>query len=214
VATVWSNVVLDARLQPGETLLVHGGSSGIGTMAIQLATRLGARVAVTAGSPAKLEACRALGAGILIDYRQEDFVAALLAATDGHGADVVLDAIGGDYVDRDIRALARDGRIMVIGAQSGAPTSIALGQLMARRGASCPRRARDADDKARIIDAIRADVWPAVADGSVRPVVDGVYPLADAADAHARVASSAHVGKVLLAVPAADAALVSGGTPS
>ncbi|WP_317229139.1 NAD(P)H-quinone oxidoreductase [Clavibacter sp. MX14-G9D] len=216
VATVWSNVVLDARLQPGETLLVHGGSSGIGTMAIQLATRLGARVAVTAGSPAKLEACRALGAGILIDYRQEDFVAALLAATDGHGADVVLDAIGGDYVDRDIRALARDGRIMVIGAQSGAPTSIAIGQLMARRGRvwGTTLRARDADDKARIIDAIRADVWPAVADGSVRPVVDRVYPLADAADAHARVASSAHVGKVLLAVPAADAALVSGGTPS
>ncbi|RII98548.1 NAD(P)H-quinone oxidoreductase, partial [Clavibacter nebraskensis] len=179
VATVWSNVVLDAGLAPGETLLVHGGSSGIGTMAIQLATRLGARVAVTAGSPAKLEACRALGAEILIDYREQDFVEALLAATDGRGADVILDAIGGDYIDRDIRALARDGRIMVIGAQSGAPTSIALGQLMARRGRiwGTTLRARDAEDKARIVAAVRADVWPAVADGSVRPVVDRVFPL-------------------------------------
>ncbi|OUE18344.1 Phthiocerol synthesis polyketide synthase type I PpsC [Clavibacter michiganensis] len=202
VATVWSNVMLDARLQPGETLLVHGGSSGIGTMAIQLATRLGARVAVTAGSPAKLEACRALGADILIDYRQQDFVEELRAATDGHGADVILDAIAGDYIDRDIRALARDGRIMVIGAQSGAPTSIAIGQLMARRGRiwGTTLRARDADDKARIVDAIRADVWPAVADGSVRPIVDRVFPLAEAAAAHAHVASSQHVGKVLLAV--------------
>jgi putative PIG3 family NAD(P)H quinone oxidoreductase len=202
VATVWSNVVLDAALQPGETLLVHGGSSGIGTMAIQLATRLGARVAVTAGSPAKLEACRALGADILIDYRQQDFVEALRDATDGHGADVILDAIAGDYIDRDIRALARDGRIMVIGAQSGAPTSIAIGQLMARRGRiwGTTLRARDADDKARIVDAVRADVWPAVADGSVRPIVDRVFPLAEAAAAHAHVASSQHVGKVLLAV--------------
>jgi NADPH:quinone reductase-like Zn-dependent oxidoreductase len=182
VATVWSNVVLDAGLEPGETLLVHGGSSGIGTMAIQLATRL--------------------GADILIDYREQDFVEALREATDGHGADVILDAIGGDYIDRDIRALARDGRIMVIGAQSGAPTSIALGQLMARRGRiwGTTLRARDADDKARIVAAVRADVWPAVADGSVRPVVDRVFPLAEAAAAHAHVASSQHVGKVLLAL--------------
>jgi putative PIG3 family NAD(P)H quinone oxidoreductase len=191
VATVWSNVVLDAGLRSGETLLVHGGSSGIGTMAIQLATRLGARVAVTAGSPAKLEACRALGADILIDYRQQDFVPV--------GG---LDAIAGDYIDRDIRALARDGRIMVIGAQSGAPTSIAIGQLMARRGRiwGTTLRARDADDKARIVDAVRRDVWPAVADGSVRPVVDRIIPLAEAAAAHAHVASSQHVGKVLLAL--------------
>jgi putative PIG3 family NAD(P)H quinone oxidoreductase len=200
VATVWYNVFQRGRLAPGEVLLVHGGSSGIGTMAIQLATARGSRVAVTAGSAAKLEACAELGARILIDYRSQDFVAELLAATDGAGADVVLDAIAGPYVERDIRALAREGRIVLIGNQSGGEASLPVGLLMAKRGEihGTTLRAQPADAKAAILQSVLAEVWPLVASGAVRPVIDSRFALEAAADAQRRMEGSEHVGKILL----------------
>jgi putative PIG3 family NAD(P)H quinone oxidoreductase len=200
VATVWFNVFQRGRLAPGELLLVHGGSSGIGTMAIQLAAARGSRVAVTAGSRAKLDACAELGARILIDYRQQDFVAELLAATDGKGADVVLDAIAGSYVERDIRALATEGRIVLIGNQSGEDASLPVGRLMAKRGEihGTTLRAQPADAKAAILRSVLAEAWPLVAAGAVRAVVDSRFPLEEAADAQRRMEGSEHVGKILL----------------
>ncbi|MCU0266449.1 MAG: NAD(P)H-quinone oxidoreductase [Actinomycetia bacterium] len=200
--TVWSNVFMLAALQPTETLLVHGGASGIGTMAVQLAHALGARVAVTAGSPAKLARCRALGADIAIDYRAEDFVAALLGATDGHGADVVLDNMGAAYLDRNVRALATNGRLVVIGLQGGTRGELDLGRLLAKRAAvlATTLRARPAAEKAAIVVSVREHVWPLVEDGAVVPVVDRVLPIAQVAEAHGVVERSEHVGKVVLAV--------------
>jgi putative PIG3 family NAD(P)H quinone oxidoreductase len=200
VATVWYNVFDRGRLSPGELLLVHGGSSGIGTMAVQLATARGSRVAVTAGSASKLDACAALGAEILIDYRNQDFVAELLAATDGTGADVVLDAIAGAYLERDIRALAAEGRILLIGNQSGGEASLPVGRLMAKRGQihGTTLRAQSADAKAAILRSVLAHAWPLVASGAVRPVIDSRFPLERSADAQRRMESSEHVGKILL----------------
>ncbi len=200
IATVWSNVFMTAALRAGETLLVHGGSSGIGTMAIQLARARGCQVAVTAGSVAKLEACGRLGADILIDYREQDFVAALLEATDGRGADVILDAIGGDYLDRNVRALARHGRIVLIGNQSQAPGELNVGRLMAKWGSifASTLRARPAAEKDEIMASVRANVWPLVASGQVMPVVDTRFRLEDARLAHERMESGAHIGKLLL----------------
>jgi putative PIG3 family NAD(P)H quinone oxidoreductase len=200
VATVWYNVFRRGRLAPGELLLVHGGSSGIGTMAIQLATARGSRVAVTAGSRAKLDACAELGARILIDYRNEDFVAELLAATDGAGADVVLDAIAGDYVERDIQALALEGRIVLIGNQSGGEASLPVGRLMMKRAEihGTTLRAQPADAKAAILRSVLAEAWPLVVSGAVRPVIDSRFPLERAADAQRRMEGSEHVGKILL----------------
>ena len=199
--TVWSNVFMLAGLRPGETLLVHGGSSGIGTMAIQLGRAMGARVAVTAGSAEKLERCRELGAQVLVNYRDEDFVEAVRAGTDGHGADVVLDNMGAKYLARNLDVLATSGRLSVIGMQGG--TRADIGLLMRKRGAvfSTGLRARPADEKAAIVASTCEHVWPLIESGDVRPVVDRVLTMPDAAEAHRVVEQSSHVGKVLLATP-------------
>jgi len=200
VATVWSNVFLLGGLRAGETLLIHGGSSGIGTMAIQLARAFGCRVAVTAGSAAKLAACERLGADILIDYTTADFVDSLERGTDGTGADVILDPIGGAYLDRNVRALARHGRIMLIGNQSGVPATFAIGRLMGKWGSihATSLRARTEVEKNEIIASVRENVWPLFAARQVVPIVDRRFALADARLAHERMESSAHIGKLLL----------------
>jgi putative PIG3 family NAD(P)H quinone oxidoreductase len=200
VCTVYSNVFLTAGLAAGQTLLVHGGGSGIGTIAIQLARQAGARVAVTAGSQQKLDACRALGADITINYREEDFVDRLMAATDGHGADVILDIVGAAYLARNIAALAQDGWIANIGLQRGRKGELDFGALMAKRGAisSTSLRARPPEQKASIVTAVAEHVWPAVAAGLVRPVIDTELPMEQAARAHQIMADSAHTGKILL----------------
>ena len=201
--TVYSNVFLIAGLRAGETLLVHGGGSGIGTTAIQLARQAGARVAVTAGSAEKLEVCRDLGADITINYREQDFVEALLAATDGHGADVILDIVGAAYLARNIAALAPDGRIANIGMQHGRRAELDYGTLMAKRGviSSTSLRARPAEQKASIVAAVIENVWPAVEAGLVRPVIDAELPMQEAAEAHRIMNESTHTGKLLLGLP-------------
>ena len=200
--TVWSNVFMTAALQPGETLLVHGGSSGIGTMAIQLARELGARVAVTAGSADKLERCRLLGAALLVNYREQDFVDVVRTATGGHGADVILDNMGAKYLSRNVDALAANGRLVVIGLQGGTRAELDLGVLLRKRAAviATSLRARPLAEKATIVAAVREHVWPLVASGAVRPVVHATLPLAEAGRAHQLLADSSHVGKVLLAL--------------
>jgi putative PIG3 family NAD(P)H quinone oxidoreductase len=200
--TVWSNVFMVAGLQRGETLLVHGGAGGIGTFAIQLAHALGARVATTAGSEEKLQRCRDLGADIAVSYRDADFVEAVKAATDGHGADVVLDNMGAKYLGRNLDVLATEGRLVVIGMQGGSKGELDIGRLMAKRAAviGTTLRARPPENKAVICASVEEHVWPRVADGSVRPVVHTRLPLSEAAEAHQVVEDSAHVGKVLLVV--------------
>ncbi|MFD9130343.1 NAD(P)H-quinone oxidoreductase [Kitasatospora sp. NPDC059571] len=202
VCTVWSNVFMVAHLRPGETLLVHGGASGIGTMAIQLAKAVGARVAVTAGSPEKLARCAELGADILIDYREQDFVAELREATGGGGADVILDIMGARYLQRNVDALAVNGRLVVIGLQGGIKGELDLNTLLRKRGAVAATnlRGRPLDEKAAIVAAVREHVWPLIESGVVRPVVDRVLPIAEAAAAHAVVEAGGHVGKVVLEV--------------
>jgi putative PIG3 family NAD(P)H quinone oxidoreductase len=200
--TVWSNVFMLAGLRPGETLLVHGGGSGIGTMAIQLGRQVGARVAVTAGSAAKLERCRELGAEILVNYRDEDFVDAVRAATDGVGADVVLDVIGAKYLARNVEVLAPNGRLVVIGLQGGTKAELDLGLLLRKRAAvlATALRSRPVEEKTAIVASVRENVWPLVESGAVRPVVDRVLPMTEAAGAHRVLESGANVGKVLLTV--------------
>ncbi len=200
IATVWSNVFMTAALRSGETLLVHGGSSGIGTMAIQLARAHGCQVAVTAGSPAKLAACSRLGAEILIDYHEQDFVSALLEATGGRGADVILDAIGGDYLDRNVRALARHGRIVLIGNQSQVPGELNVGRLMSKWGtiSASTLRARPSAEKDEIMASVRANAWPLVVTGQVVPIIDERFALADARLAHEALETGGHIGKLLL----------------
>ncbi|SFC53485.1 putative NAD(P)H quinone oxidoreductase, PIG3 family [Streptomyces aidingensis] len=200
--TVWSNVFRTAGLRPGETLLVHGGASGIGTMAVQLAKVAGARVAVTAGSAEKLARCAELGADVLINYREQDFVAEVRAATDGRGADVVLDIIGAKYLARNVEVLAPNGRIVVIGLQGGVRAELDLGALLARRGtvAATSLRARPVAEKGAIVAAVREHVWPLLADGRVRPVIDRRVPMARAAEAHRIMESGVHVGKIVLTV--------------
>ncbi|WP_028810633.1 NAD(P)H-quinone oxidoreductase [Streptomyces flavidovirens] len=199
-STVWSNVFMIAHLRPGETLLLHGGASGIGTMAIQLAKAVGARVAVTAGSPQKLARCAELGADILIDYREQDFVQELRKATDGAGADVILDIIGAKYLDRNVKALAVNGRLAIIGMQGGVKGEINLSALMKKRAAitATTLRARPLGEKAAIVSAVREHVWPLISTGRVRPVVDRVVPMAEAAEAHRALEAGDHVGKILL----------------
>ncbi|NAZ82955.1 zinc-binding dehydrogenase [Kineococcus sp. R8] len=208
--TVWSNVFLLAGLRPGETLLVHGGSSGIGTMAVQLARQVGARVAVTAGSAAKLAACAELGAEVLVNYREVDFVEVVRAATGGHGADVVLDVVGAKYLQRNLDVLATGGRLVVIGMQGGRTAELDLGVLLAKRASvqATGLRSRTPEDKAGIVASVRDHVWPLLADGVVRPVIAERMPLAEAARAHTVLSESQHVGKVLLTtdVPAPGAA--------
>ncbi len=200
--TVWSNVVMLAALRAGELLLVHGGASGIGTMAIQLAKAVGARVAVTAGSAAKLARCRELGADLAVSYREEDFVARVREETGGRGADVVLDNMGASYLSRNIDVLAPGGRLVVIGLQGGQRAELDLGALMRTRGSVSVTtlRARPAGEKAGIVAAVREHVWPMLASGAVRPVVDRVLPVRQAAEAHRVVEAGEHVGKVLLRV--------------
>lgn len=199
--TVWANVFQYGRLRPGEVLLVHGGASGIGTMAIQLARRHGAKVCVTAGTTERLARCRELGAEVTVNYRADDFVTQVRKATDGHGADVVLDIMGAAYLPRNVEVLAPNGRLVVIGLQGGRVGELDLGSLLAKRGTvhAAALRARPVAEKAAIVAAVREYVWPAIAAGDVRPVIDRVLPLREATQAHRLVEAGGHVGKVLLA---------------
>lgn len=202
--TVWS-MVLDrapaAALLPGESFLVHGGSSGIGTMAIQLAVAQGSRAFATAGSPEKLAACRELGAELAIDYREQDFAAVLAEHTGGTGVDVVLDTIGAKYLPANLDVLATGGRISVIGMLGGTAGSLNLATLLRKRASifGAGLRARPAEQKAAIVTGTEAHVWPLIEDGRVRPVVHQVLALAEAAEAHRIVEASGHIGKLVLA---------------
>ena len=202
VCTVWSNVFMIAGLRPDEWILVHGGAGGIGSMAIQLAGALGARVMTTAGSAEKLAQCAELGAEVTIDYREQDFVAEVKNATDGHGADVILDNMGASYLSRNVEALATEGRLVVVGLQGGTKGELDLNQLMGKRAAivSTRLRPRPLAEKAAICAAVVEHVWPLVAAGTVRPVVRTTLPLAEAARAHALLESGAASGKILLTV--------------
>jgi putative PIG3 family NAD(P)H quinone oxidoreductase len=198
--TVYSNVVMYAGLAAGETLLVHGGASGIGTMAIQLGHALGAKVACTAGSAEKLARCRELGADLAINYRVDDFVAQLLEFTDGHGANVILDIMGAAYLPRNVTALATGGRLVVIGLQGGGTGELDLGLLLRKRATvhAATLRARPAAEKAAIVAAVQANVWPLISSGQVRPVIDTILPLAEAAEAHRLLEQGEHIGKIIL----------------
>ena len=200
--TVWHNVFERGGLKSGETLLVHGGSSGIGTTAIQLARNFGARVIVTAGSAEKCDACRKLGADVAINYRTEDFVAIVKDATDGKGAEVILDMVGGDYVERNYEAAAVEGRIVQIAFQGAPKSTVNYMRLMLKRlhHTGSTLRSRANPDKAAIARAIESNVWPLVAAGKVRPVMDQTFRLAEAAAAHARMETSQHIGKIALTI--------------
>ena len=198
--TVWSNVFGVAALQPGEVLLVHGGTSGIGTHAIQLAKRYGARVLCTVGSAEKAARAEGLGAEKALLYKEVDFVEQVRELTGGHGADVVLDNMGASYLGRNVEVLATGGRLVVIGLQGGARAELDLGALLVKRASvhATSLRARPLGQKAAIVQAVLAGVWPAVEAGEVVPVIDSRLPLEQAADAHRLLAASTHVGKVLL----------------
>lgn len=199
-ATAYDNLLSRAGLTAGETALVHGGSSGVGTAAVQLATRAGARVLVTVGTADKAEACRRLGAAATVRYRDEDFVARAVELTDGRGVDAVLDIIGGDYLARNLKALADDGRLAIIGLMGGARAEIDLARLLTRRltVTASTLRARPVALKAALAQRLARDVWPGFDDGTLRPVVDSVFPLDEAAAAHRRMESSEHVGNIVL----------------
>ena len=201
--TVWSNVFMIAALQPGETLLVHGGGGGIGTFAIQLAHALGARVVTTAGSEEKLEACRRLGAAVAVNYREQNFVEEVRAATDGAGADVILDNMGAAYLPRNLDALATEGRLVVIGMQGGTKGELDLGLLLRKRGAvvATSLRARPVAEKASICAAVVEHVWPLVSAGKVRTLVHETLPLDRVADAHRIMDAGEHIGKIVLTPP-------------
>ncbi len=203
--TVWSNLVLVAGLRAGQVLLVHGGASGIGTMAIQVGKALGATVAVTASRESALARCRELGAEITINYAETDFPAELAAATDGHGADVILDVVGAKYLQRNVSALADGGRLIIIGMLGGATAELNIGALLAKRGSITATALRSRPvtgpgSKSEIVSAVLDQLWPLIAAGSVAPVIDRVFPLADAAAAHRRMAEGGHVGKILLTI--------------
>lgn len=201
--TVWSTAFDVARLVAGETFLVHGGTSGIGTFAIQLARALGVRVFTTAGTPDKCARAAALGAELAIDYRHDDFVTAVHDHTDGRGVDVILDVVGGDYLARNLAALAPDGRLVVLATQGGRRAELDFGVLMAKRATvySAGLRARPPEQKATIVAAVRTNVWPLVASGAIKVVVDTEVPMPAAAQAHCIVEDGNHVGKVLLTLP-------------
>jgi putative PIG3 family NAD(P)H quinone oxidoreductase len=200
--TVWSNVGQLAHLREGETFLVHGGASGIGTHAIQVARRLGAQVLCTAGSARKRQRCVELGADVAIDYREEDFVTRATAETGGRGVDVILDIMGASYLRRNVQTLAPGGRLVVIGMQGGARAELDLAALLGKRAsiAATALRTRPAAEKAAIVAAVRERVWPWLEDRTVRPVVDRVLPIQDAAAAHRAVEAGENVGKVVLTV--------------
>ncbi|GAA1689664.1 NAD(P)H-quinone oxidoreductase [Nonomuraea maheshkhaliensis] len=199
--TVYSNIAMLARLKPGETFLVHGATSGIGSFASQWAKASGARVLATAGTPHKVARSAEFGADVTINYREEDFATEVWKATQGHGADVILDIVGGPYLARNVRALAAGGRLVMIGGDVS-PTALDIGELMAKRGsvAATTLRSRSHRQKAEIVAAVRANVWPMVADGRIRPIVDTVLPMHDAAQAHQLLADGKVVGKVVLTV--------------
>jgi putative PIG3 family NAD(P)H quinone oxidoreductase len=198
--TVWSNVFMIAGLQAGETLLVHGGAGGIGTMAIQLAHALGATVVTTAGSAEKLEVCRSLGADVAVSYKDADFVTAVADATGGRGADVILDNMGAAYLGRNLDALATEGRLVIIGMQGGTKGELDINKLLRKRGAviATSLRARPVAEKAAICASVVEHVWPLVEDGSVRPVVHTVLPLERAAEAHRLMEAGDQIGKIVL----------------
>ncbi len=198
--TVWHNVFERGKLATGETLLVHGGSSGIGTTAIQLAKALGARVITTAGTPEKCEACRKLGADLAIDYKTEDFVALTKQATQGRGADLILDMVGGDYVGRNYEAAAVEGRIVQIAFLASSRVTLDLMRLMLKRltHTGSTLRARAVADKAAIARAVENNVLPLIASGRVKPLIDSSFPLVQASAAHARMESGQHIGKIVL----------------
>lgn len=203
--TVWSNVVMTGGLTPHHFLLVHGGASGIGTHAIQVAHALGCRIAVTAGSEKKLDVCRDLGADVLINYREQDFVERVRAESDGAGVDVILDIMGASYLDRNVDALAPDGRLVVIGFQGGVKGELNLGKLLGKRAgviatALRSRPVTGPSGKGAIIAEVVANVWPMIAAGKVRPVVGAELPITEAAEAHRLLESSEVTGKVLLRV--------------
>lgn len=198
--TVWNNVFRRGALRPGEWLLVHGGTSGIGTTAIQLAKAFGAFVAITAGSDEKLRAAERLGADVAINYRSADFVAAVREATDGCGADVILDMVGGDYFPRNVDAAAEDGRIVQISTLRGPETALDLRKVMAKRltVTGSTLRNRPLAFKSELARSIEEAVWPVIAQSRYKPVIDRLYPLAEAAAAHARMDGGEHVGKIIL----------------
>jgi len=199
--TVYATVFQQARLTPGETILVHGGAGGIGTMAIQLAKSFGARVICTAGTPAKLDRCIELGADLAVSYVRDDFVPAVDVFTGGRGADVILDIVGGPYLARNVTALATGGRLLVVSTQGGTSAELDLQMLMRKRASilASTLRARPPAEKAAIVAGVREQVWPLISAGRVRPVTDRVLPMADAADAHRVMEQGTHVGKILLA---------------
>lgn len=203
--TVWSNLVMTANLRAGEQLLLHGGASGIGTHAIQVARALDVRVAVTAGSQSKLDLCAELGAETLISYRDEDFVERVKSVTGGAGADVILDIMGAAYLDRNLDALAPDGRLVIIGMQGGVKGDLNIGKLISKRlqvigTALRGRQVGGAHGKSAIVEAVVASVWPMIGEGRVRPIIGARYPVAEAAEAHRALASGEAFGKVLLTV--------------
>ncbi len=200
--TVWHNVFERGGLKPGETLLIHGGSSGIGTMAIQLAKAFGSKVIVTVGAQDKVDACLKLGADRAINYKTEDFVAETKTATAGAGANVILDMVGGDYIDRNYDAAAIDGRIVQIATLGGAKATVNIAKVMVKRlhHTGSTLRPRSNADKAAMVAAIEAKVMPLIRDGRVKPLMDSAFPLEKAADAHRRMETSEHIGKIVLSV--------------
>jgi putative PIG3 family NAD(P)H quinone oxidoreductase len=201
--TVFSNVFMLAHLAPGETLLVHGGASGIGTNAIQQAKLFGARVACTAGSTEKLARCRELGADLAVNYRDEDFVDAVRELTKGAGADVILDIMGASYLSRNVEALATNGRLVIIGRQGGSTAELDLGVLQHKRASvhATTLRARPPAEKAAVVAAVREQVWPLVSAGKIVPVIDTRPPMSEAVQAHRLFETGAHIGKILLLAP-------------
>jgi putative PIG3 family NAD(P)H quinone oxidoreductase len=200
--TVWHNVFERGGLKAGETLLVHGGSSGIGTVAIQLAKAFGARVITTAGSAEKCDACRRLGADVATNYKTEDFVSFTKSATGGAGAEVILDMVGGDYIERNYEAAAVEGRIVQIAFQGSPRANVDFRRIMLKRlhHTGSTLRSRSVPDKAAIAQAVERNVWPLIAAGKVRPVIDSIFPFREAAKAHARMESSVHIGKIVLSI--------------
>jgi len=202
VFTVWHNVFERAALKPGEWFLVHGGASGIGTTAIPIATALGAKVMATVGSAEKAHVCRELGAVRAINYHEEDFVEAVRETTGGNGVDVILDMVGGDYIERNLKAAALEGRIVQIAFLKGSKVELDLMRLMLRRltltGSTL--RVQSAETKARVAKAIEERIWPLIAESKFKPVIDSTFPLKDAAAAHRRIDHPAHIGKIVLVV--------------
>ncbi|KAJ4812139.1 Quinone oxidoreductase [Rhynchospora pubera] len=198
--TVWSTVFMTSHLSPGESFLIHGGSSGIGTFAIQISKYLGIKVFVTAGSEDKLQACKDLGADVCINYKKEDFAARIKEETEGKGVDVILDNMGGSYLQRNLDSLSIDGRLFILGFQGGTTAELNLSPLLAKRLTiqAAGMRARSPENKAKIVKEVEKNVWPAIVAGKVKPIVYKTFPLAEAAEAHRLLETSSHVGKLLL----------------